>query len=102
MRACPPGRWLLARYREERRAGAHADAALKTMLETAGRPVVVTTLLLLVGFTVILISSFKGTFQFGSLVSLALLGSLLGALFLLPALMRATSRWERGYDRATS
>ena len=62
---------------------------------------VVTTLLLLVGFTVVLTSSFKGTFQFGSLVSLALVGSLLGALFLLPALMRATSRCERGYDATT-
>lgn len=81
---------LLARYREERRRGAARDPALRTMLDTAGRPVVVTTLLLLVGFMVILFSSFRGTHQFGTLVALALLGSLLGALFLMPALLRVT------------
>ena len=81
---------LLARYREERFAGVGRDAALKTMLETAGRPVVVTTLLLLVGFLVILSSSFRGTHQFGMLVALALAGSLLGALLLMPALLRVT------------
>ena len=79
---------LLARYREERRAGVVRDDALVTMLRTAGRPVVVTTMLLLVGFTVILTSEFRGTYQFGILVSLALVGSLLGALFLMPSLLR--------------
>jgi predicted RND superfamily exporter protein len=82
---------LLARYREERQAGAGRDSALRTTLQTAGRPVVVTTLLLLVGFLVILSSGFRGTHQFGALVSLALAGSLLGALFLMPALLRVTS-----------
>lgn len=81
---------LLARFREERRAGRGRDQALVMMLQTAGRPVVVTTLLLLVGFTVILTSGFRGTYQFGTLVSLALTGSLLGALFLMPSLLRAT------------
>ncbi len=83
---------LLARYREERAAGISLNRSLTGSLETAGRPVVITTFLLLTGFTLLLTSNFKGTFEFGLLVGFALLGSLFGALILLPALVRAFVR----------
>ena len=82
---------LLARYTEERRVLPVGEAVAAAM-RTAGRPVIVTTLLLLTGFGTILSSSFKGTFQFGLFTSLALLGSLLGALLLLPALLLRGAR----------
>ena len=85
---------LLARYREERAVGLERTKALGVALRTAGRPIVVTTLLLLVGFGTILFSQFKGVFLFGELVGLALLGSLAGALVLLPALLQVTRRLE--------
>ncbi|MGB3965256.1 MAG: efflux RND transporter permease subunit, partial [Planctomycetota bacterium] len=78
---------LIARWQEERRRGLVASDAVRATLATAGRPVVVTTLLLLVGFLVILGSGFRGTFVFGLLVVVSLLGALLAALVPLPALL---------------
>ncbi|MCK5942017.1 MAG: MMPL family transporter [Planctomycetes bacterium] len=83
---------LTARFREERALGLDRDRAAQRALATAGRPVVITTLVLLVGFVTILGSGFKGTFTFGLLVDLSLLGALLSALVLLPALLRAVTR----------
>jgi predicted RND superfamily exporter protein len=83
---------LAARWREERQAGADPDEAVQRTLETAGRPVVITTLVLLVGFVTILGSGFKGTFTFGLLVDLSLLGALASALLLLPSLLRLLAR----------
>jgi predicted RND superfamily exporter protein len=83
---------LIARFGEERAAGRARAAAVRTMLATAGRPVVTTTVLLLVGFATILGSEFAGTFVFGSLVLSALAGSLLTALFVLPALLVVLGR----------
>jgi len=83
---------VLARYREERQVGRDRELALQQCLLTAGRPVVITTLLLLVGFGTILFSGFQAIALFGALVGLALLGALVGALLLLPALLRVTDR----------
>ncbi|MCC7398985.1 MAG: MMPL family transporter [Planctomycetes bacterium] len=92
---------LVARWQEERRSGQPRGAALQVTLLTAGRPVVVTTLLLLVGFVTILGSEFRGTYTFGLLVDLSLLLALGAALFVLPAMLRAWDRPEPG-DRAGS
>lgn len=86
---------LVARWQEERRAGRARAAAMQVTLSTAGRPVVVTTLLLLVGFVTILDSAFRGTYTFGLLVDLSLVLALASALFVLPAMLRA-------WDRATT
>ena len=83
---------VVARYREERQQGKAPAAALPATLRSAGRPVVVTTMLLLVGFLSILGSSFKGTFSFGLLVTLALLGALLSAMLFLPSLIAVLDR----------
>jgi len=92
---------LLARWREERRPGTTPDAAAQAMLATAGRPVVVTTLLLLVGFATILGSGFRGTATFGFLVVVSLLGALLAALVPLPALLRFSSGTDRRRPRGS-
>lgn len=82
---------LIARWREERDAGHGPDEAARNMLATAGRPVVTTTVLLLVGFATILGSEFAGTFSFGMLVLSSLVGSFVAALLFLPALLRLTA-----------
>ncbi|MBL8754519.1 MAG: MMPL family transporter [Planctomycetes bacterium] len=83
---------LLARWQEERRLGHAADVAAHTVVATAGKPVVVTTLLLLVGFATILGSGFRGTATFGLLVVVALLGALAASMFPMPALLRVLGR----------
>lgn len=94
---------LLARWQEERRRGARAADAVRATLATAGRPIVVTTLLLLVGFLTILGSEFRGTAVFGLLVVVSLLGALLAALVPLPALLAVLgAREDRRADRAAA
>ena len=83
---------MATRWREERRAGVGPDESVQRTLATAGRPVVITTLILLVGFGTILGSGFRGTHTFGLLVDLSLLGALLSALILLPAMLRILRR----------
>ena len=78
---------LVARWQEERRADRTAAETVRVTLATAGRPVVVTTLLLLVGFLTILGSEFRGTWTFGFLVVVSLVLALVAALVLVPALL---------------
>ena len=87
---------LAARWREERSAGYGADESVHRTLATAGRPVVITTLMLLIGFVTILGSGFRGTHTFGLLVDLSLLAALISALVLLPAMMRVLKRDQAG------
>jgi uncharacterized protein len=79
---------MVARWQEERRAGADSKTAVHATITTAGRPVVITTLLLLVGFATILGSEFRGTFLFGFLVVVSLVGAVVAALVPLPALLQ--------------
>ena len=65
---------LTARFREERAPASTPTRPCSARSTRPGRPVVITTLVLLVGFVTILGSGFRGTFTFGLLVDLSLLG----------------------------
>lgn len=81
--------YLMA-FQRRRRAGLAIGAALRATQLDVGRAVVFSTLALVVGFLVLCRSEFMPTVYFGLLVSLAMLGGLLGNLVLLPALLRVT------------
>ncbi len=61
--------------------------ALIQVQRNVGRAMVLSTISLIVGFTVLATSQFVPTVYFGALVSLAMLGGLLGNLVVLPALL---------------
>ena len=79
--------YLMA-FQRRRNAGLAIGAALRATQQEVGRAVVFSTLALVVGFLVLCRSEFMPTVYFGLLVSLAMLGGLLGNLVLLPALLR--------------
>jgi predicted RND superfamily exporter protein len=79
--------YLMA-FQRRRQAGLAIGAALRATQQDVGRAVVFSTLALVVGFLVLCRSEFMPTVYFGLLVSLAMLGGLLGNLVLLPALLR--------------
>ena len=79
--------YLLAIERR-RRDGMSYGASLHATQQDVGRAVVFSTLALVVGFLVLCRSEFMPTVYFGLLVSLAMLGGLLGNLILLPLLLR--------------
>jgi uncharacterized protein len=74
-------------YRKTRAAGRPVAEALRETHQGFGRALVFGTLALVVGFSVLAMSRFIPLVYFGVLVSLAMLGGLIGNLLLLPLLL---------------
>lgn len=83
---------VLARFREERNAGAKMDEALLRAGRGSGRAIVVTSLMLGAGMLVMLLSSFMPVRLFGELICVTLLMCLVGDLLLLPAMLKLFAR----------
>ena len=73
-------------FQRARREKSFVDALIQVQ-RNVGRAMVLSTISLIVGFTVLATSQFVPTVYFGALVSLAMLGGLLGNLVVLPALL---------------
>ena len=74
-------------YRRARGQGLSVQDSLATVQERVGRALVFATLALIAGFAVLCVSEFVPTIYFGALVSLSMLGGLLGNLLILPLLL---------------
>ncbi|MFP6603518.1 MAG: MMPL family transporter [Pirellulaceae bacterium] len=75
-------------FQRECRVGRSVEEALQHSHRTVGFSVVLATLALVVGFSVLCTSQFVPIIYFGVLVGLSMLGGLLGNLFLLPLLLQ--------------
>jgi len=75
-------------YQRARRAGTPLGEALQSVQATVGRAAVFATLALVIGFATLCYSDFVPTVYFGALVSLSMIGGLLGNLVVLPLLIR--------------
>ena len=82
----------LASFRQARRAGQSVADALGQVQQSVGQAVIFSTLALIVGFSVLVTSQFVPTIYFGALVSLAMLGGLVGNLVVLPLLLSWVER----------
>ena len=77
---------FLLRYRKELKNGQNRVNAIKSTIMNTGSALLITTSVLVAGFSVLLLSAFLPTYQFG-LLSAAMIGTaLLCDLTLLPAL----------------
>ena len=77
---------FLLRYRKELKLGVNRVEAIRTTIMNTGSALLITTSVLVSGFSVLLLSAFLPTFQFG-LLSAGMIGTaLLCDLTLLPAL----------------
>ncbi len=79
-------------YQRLRREGESRDAALRDVHSSVGRAAVLATLALMVGFSTLCVSEFIPTVYFGALVSLTMIGGLVGNLVALPLLIRTVER----------
>lgn len=77
----------LYRVRHELSAGKDAQSAMRAAHRSVGRAMVLANVALIAGFSVLLLSRFIPTVHFGMLVSVAMLGGLLGNLIILPLLL---------------
>jgi len=78
---------FLWRYREERRQNRPSREAVITTITTTGRGIIFNALSVIVGFVVLIISSFTPIRFFGILVVVSIFSCLVGALVILPAIV---------------
>jgi uncharacterized protein len=78
---------FLWRYREERKLNRPATEAVITTITTTGRGIIFNALSVIVGFSVLMLSSFTPIRFFGVLVVVSILSCLVGALVILPAIL---------------
>lgn len=81
-------------WKRHRQAGDSHSDAIQATHQSTGRALVFANLALVVGFSVLSLSHFIPLVYFGLLISLAMLGGLLGNLFLLPMLLKAIDSTE--------
>ena len=74
------------RYREELENGKNREDGIRTALTTTGRGIIYNALSVIVGFIVLLFSSFMPVRFFGFLVVISIFSCLAGALLFIPAL----------------
>ncbi len=76
---------FLARFREEIKKDVPVEEAIRRTFLTTGRAIVLTTILIVVGLSVLTLSEFLPTRRFAELVSVTMTAALVGDLLLLPA-----------------
>ncbi len=79
---------FIVRYREEKRRGASTDDAIGRTFLGAGHAIVLTSILLIVGFGILSFSSLTSTYFFGLLACITMAAAMIGDLLLLPALFK--------------
>ena len=79
----------IERAREEMRRSEDRSLALVHAAQTAGRGIVYNALALAGGFSILLLSAFRGMRHFGLLITMTMLISAAGALVVIPAILRA-------------
>ena len=77
----------LHRYNLEFKKDLNKDRALRDSIKQVGKPIVMTSLTISIGFLVLMFSQFKPTAIFGFLMVITMAAALIGDLILLPSLM---------------
>ncbi len=79
---------LMTRYRAMRISGLDSDASARRMVQELWRPVSTTTVVIVIGFSVMNLAEFTPFHSFSRVLSASLLFALIGDLVILPALLR--------------
>jgi predicted RND superfamily exporter protein len=83
---------FIVRYREERQRGLPRAEAISRTYQGAGHAIVITSVLLILGFGVMAFSPLTSTKFFGLLAAITMAAAVLGDLFLLPAMLHLFGR----------
>ena len=76
---------FLARFKEETRKTDSVQTAIQNTFDSSGRAIVLTTVLIVCGLSVLVLSDFIPTVRFAELTGITMASALLGDLMLLPA-----------------
>ncbi|NLK07712.1 MAG: RND family transporter [Firmicutes bacterium] len=89
---------IYSRYQEGQRGGLSIEKALQEAVTTTGQSIVCNAGAVVLGFIVLLFSSFPPLRYFGSLVTVTMLVASIGSLTILPALVVLRNRPKAGYE----
>jgi len=89
-------------FRMFRADGQSVDQAMRSVHQSVGRAVVFSTLALIVGFTALCLSQFVPTIYFGVLVSMTMIGGMIGNLVVLPLLLKGVIALEQWRGKPTT
>jgi hypothetical protein len=78
---------FLARFRIELRKDHDYPGAIQRTIRSVGKPILITSLILTVGFFIFLFSNFQFTQNMGVLISFTVISAIFGDLILLPILL---------------
>ena len=77
----------LVRYNNEFKKDLDKDRALRDTINSVGRPIIFTTLIIALGFSILAFSHFKPTAVFGVMMVIIMASALMGDIIILPSLM---------------
>jgi len=77
----------LVRYNNEFKKDLDKDRALRDTIKGVGRPIIFTTLVITLGFSILIFSHFKPTAEFGVMMVIIMTSALMGDIIILPSLM---------------
>jgi len=86
----------ISRFREEFFKTDDYLVSMYNTLRSAGRAILLTTMIMVAGFSVFLVSGFNAARDFGLLASITVASSLLGTLLFLPVFLNTTKPWKKG------
>ena len=78
---------FIVRYREEKRLGKSTQEAIRLTINGAGHAIVLTSILLVFGFSVLVFSPLTSTYFFGLLACITMAAALFGDLLILPTML---------------
>jgi len=84
-------------YRREIHSDRNIDLALENTILHKGRAILYNMFVIVAGFMVMVVSKFIPLIQFGILVSVCMITTAIGALIIVPAIMKLLSRKERKF-----
>ncbi|RMD52544.1 MAG: hypothetical protein D6828_05570, partial [Nitrospirae bacterium] len=87
---------FIVRYWQEYPISRDVKGAIKSTLQHVGRPVIFTTLINMIGFSVLMLSDFMPIKYFGLLMVFTLLSALIADLVLLPVILIIGEKWMSG------
>ncbi len=81
---------FLNTYRHIHQKGHDVDDSIRKTLQVTGKAIIYTSLALILGFSVLTISSFKPVIFFGALMCITMTATTIGALLILPSVIKLT------------
>lgn len=93
--ACEYTILIMERYNEERRAGSDVDTSIERSVQKIGTAITVSGLTTVFGFSALVMSAFKIISNFGTTTVITVGFSLLGAILVMPAVLKIISRFEK-------